>query len=91
MYEQGLGDIRTREGTAPETVNDDANTIAKTDIRRGKKEYDEKNGKLFTRILLATIGTRDEYAGVAAQIVLVFAPVVVLKSFGDGRRAVLAL
>ena len=43
------------------------------------------NGKLFTRLLLATADCREGYARVPAQIVQAYAPVGTAE-FGDGRR-----
>ena len=54
------------------------------------RRFDEKNGKLFTRMLLATADCREGYASGAAQVVQAYATVGTAE-FGDGRGAVIAL
>ena len=49
----------------------------------------EKNGKLYTRILLATADCAEGYSSVASQVVQAFAPIET-EEFGDGRSAILA-
>ena len=52
--------------------------------------FKEKNGKLYSRILLATSDCAEGYSSVASQVVQTFSPIGTEK-FGDGRIAILAL
>ena len=53
-------------------------------------EFKEKNGKLCTRMLLATSDCEEGYSSVASLVVQAYAPIGT-EEFGDGRKAVLAL
>ena len=50
----------------------------------------KNNGKLYTRLLLATCDCPEGYYTVASRVVQSFAPIGT-KEFGDGRGAFLAL
>ena len=75
MYEHGLGKIMSGLKTAPAAPKEDATQVQKAQYSKESRRYDEKNGKLFTRMLLATADCREGYASVAAQVVQAYAPV----------------
>ena len=54
------------------------------------RQFEEKNGNLFTIMILATTDCRKAYPSVAAQVVQAYAPVGT-GEIGDGRGAVVAL
>ena len=90
MYEDGLGKVMSGVETAPAALEDDATQLQRTQYAWKTRRSEEKNGKLFTRLLLATADSRDGYASVAAQVVQAYAPVGT-GEFRDGRGAVMAL
>ena len=89
MYEDGLGKVVPGMKTAPAALEEDATQLQRTQYAKETRRF-EKNGKLFTRVLLATADSRDGYGSVAAQVVQAYAPVGTAE-FGDGRGAVMAL
>ena len=90
IYEDGLGKDMSGLETAPAAPEEDATQLQKAQYAKESRRYDEKNGKIFTRMLLATTDCRGGYASVAAQVVQAYAPVGTAE-FGDGRGAVMAL
>ena len=90
MYEDGLGKVMSGVETAPAPLEEAATQLQKTQRSKECRRFDEKNGKLFTRMVLATANCRDGYASVAVQVVLAYAPVG-RAGFGDSRGAVMAL
>ena len=90
MYEDGLGKVMSGIETAPAALEEAATQLQKTQHAKECRRFDEKNGKLFARMLLATADCRDGYASVAAQVVQAYAPVGTAE-FGDRRGAVMAL
>ena len=90
MYEDGLGKVMSSVETAPAALEEDATQLQRTQYAKETRRFEEKKGKLFTRMLLATADSRDGYASVAAQVVQTYAPVGTAE-FGDGRGAVIAL
>ena len=76
--------------TAPAALDEAATQHQKKQHANECRRLDEKNGKLFTRMLLAIADCRDGYASVAAQVVQAYAPVGTAE-FGNGRGAVMAL
>ena len=90
MYEDGLGKVMSGVETAPAALKEDATQLQRTQYAKDTRRFEEKNGKLFTTMLLATADSRDGYARVAAQVVQAYAPVGKVE-FGDGRSAVMAL
>ena len=68
MYEDGLGKVMSGVETAPAALEEDATQLQRTQYAKETRRF-EKNGKLFTRVLLATADSRDGYASVAAQVV----------------------
>ena len=89
MYEDGLGKVMSGLQTAPAAPEEDAPQVQKEQYAKESRRFDEKNGKLLTRMLLATADCHVGYASVAAQIVQAYAPVGTAE-FGDGRGAVMA-
>ena len=90
MYEDGLGKVMSGLETAPAAPEEDATQVQKAQYAKESRRSDEKNGKLLTRMLLATVDCREGYASVAAQVVQAHAPVGTAE-FGDGRGAIMAL
>lgn len=58
---------------------------------RALSGYVEKNGKHFTRLLLATSDDAEGHASVPAKIVLARAPVGRSTPYADGRAAMVEL
>ena len=90
MYEDGLGKVVSGMKTAPAALEEDATQLQRTQYANETRRFEEKNGKFFTRMLLATADSRDWYASVAAQVVQSYSPVGTAE-IGDGRGAVIAL
>ena len=90
MYEDGFVKVMSGVETAPAALDEIGTQLQKTQHAKECRRFDEKKGKLFTRMLLATAYCRDGYASVAAQVVQAYAPVET-AGFGNGRRAVMAL
>ena len=90
MYEDRLGKIMSGMETAPAALNEDATQLKRTQYGKETRRFEEKNGKLLTRMLLATADFRDGYGSVATQVVQAYASVGT-SGFGDGRGAVMAL
>lgn len=90
MYEQGLGGVMSGAETAPEDPGEEATATQKAAFRRNRQQYDQKNGKLFTRLYLAVADNAESYNGAAAQLVRAHGPIGEAE-FGDGRGAYLAL
>ena len=76
--------------TAPAALEEDATQRQRTQYAKETRRFEEKNGKLFTRILLAMADSRDRNASVATQVVQAYAPVGTAE-FGGGHGAVMAL
>ena len=64
--------------------------MQRAQFAKESRRFGEKNGELFTRMLLATAGCCEEYASVVVQVVQAYAPVGTAES-SDGRGAVMAL
>ena len=75
MYEDDLGKVMPGLETAPAAPGEDATQVQKARYAKESRRYDEKNGELFTGMLLATADCREGYASVAAQAVQAYAPV----------------
>ena len=89
-YEDGLGKVMSDVETAPAALEEHATQLQRIQYTKETRRFEEKNGTLFTRMLLATADSRDGYASVAAQVVQAYVPVGTAE-FGDGRGAVMAL
>ena len=90
MYEDGLGKVMSGVETAPAAIDEAAIQLQKTQHANECRRFDEKNGELVARMLLATADCRDGYASIAAEVVQAYAPVGTAE-FIDGRGAVMAL
>ena len=82
MYGDGLGKVMSGVETAPAAPEEDATQVQKAQYAKESRRYDEKNGKFFTTMFLATADCREGYASVAAQVVQAYAPVGTAE-FGD--------
>ena len=51
MYENGLGKVMSGVETAPAALEEDATQLRKTQFAKESRRFEEKSGKLFTRIL----------------------------------------
>ena len=89
MYEQGLGKVMTGIETAPE-VRTETSENERAAEQAALAAFEEKNGRLFTRLQLATSDCAQGFMSAAAQVVQSFGPIHP-KEFGDGRGAFLAL
>ena len=58
--------------TAPAALEGDATQLQRTQYTKETRRF-EKNGKLFTRMILPTADCREGYASVAAQVVQAYA------------------
>ena len=74
---------------APEAPVDSTETAAAA-FERDNPAFKERNGKLYTRLYLATSHCPDGFSSTASQVVQSFAPIWP-EEFGDGRGAFLAL
>ena len=90
MYKDGLGKVMSGVETAPAALEEDATQLQRAQFAKKTRRFEENNGKLFNRMLLATADSREGFGSVAAQVVLAYAPVGTAE-FGDGRGAVMAL
>ena len=54
MYEDGLGKVMSGLETAPAAPEEDATQVQRAQNAKKSRHFEEKNGKLFTRMLLAT-------------------------------------
>ena len=70
MYEQNLGRMMTGTETAPE-VREDATETERAADHAALKAWEEKNGRLFTRLQLATSDCDEGFMSAAAQVVVV--------------------
>ena len=89
MYEDGLGKKMPGLETAL-AAPEDASQAQRAQFAKESRCFEEKHGKLFTRMLLATADCRDGYNSVPAQVVLVCALVGTVE-IGDSRGVVIAL
>ena len=90
MYEDGLGKVMSGVETAPPALDEAATQLQKTQHAKECRRFDENNGKICTRMLLATADCHDGYISVAAQVVQAYASVGTTE-FGNGRGAVMTL
>ena len=88
MHEAGLGKVMSGTEKAPEAPADSAETAAAA-FEKDNLAFKEKNGKLSTRLYLATSDCPDGFSSTASQVVQSFAPIWP-EEFGDGRGAFLA-
>ena len=70
--------------TAPAALEEDATQLHRTQYAKATRRFEAKIGKLFTRMLLVTADSRDEYASVADQVVQSYVPVGTAE-VGHGR------
>ena len=89
MYEDGLRKVMSGVETAPAALEEDATQLQQAQYTKESRRF-TKNGKLYTRMLLATADCREGYSTVAAQVVQAYASVGTTE-FGDGRGAVVTL
>ena len=89
MYEQGLGKLMTGIEKAPE-VRTETSVNERAAEQAALPAFEEKNGRLFTRLQLAIYDCAQGFMSSAAQVVQSFEPIHP-KEFGDGRGAFLAL
>ena len=89
MYETGLGKVMSGTEKVHEAPADSTDTAAAA-FEKYKLVIKERNGKLYTRLYLATSDYPDGFSSTASQVVQSFAPIW-LEEFGDGRGAFLAL
>ena len=93
MYEAGLGKVMPGTETAFAALADDTTgdvAAQEAAALAAALAFKEKNGKLYTRLLLATSDCPEGYSSAASQAVQCFAPIRTVES-GDGRGAFLAL
>ena len=90
MYESDLGNVMHGDETAPAALEEDASSAATTAYRKALHKFKEKNGKVFTRLLLATSDCPEGYSSPASQVVQSHGPIGAEK-LGDGRGAFAAL
>ena len=90
MYESDLGNVMHGDETAPAALEEDATSAATTAYRKALHKFKEKNGKVFTRLLLATSDCPEGYSSPASQVVQSHGPIGGEK-LGDGRGAFAAL
>lgn len=90
MSEAGLSRIMSGVETAPGPLTAGATDEAAAGHRKAVLKFTEKNGKLYTRLLLATSDGPDEYTSPASQVVQQHEPVGD-EEYGDGRGAFVAL
>ena len=83
-YKDGLGKCLTGVETAPAALEEDATQLHRTQYAKATRRFEAKIGKLFTRMLLVTADSRDEYASVADQVVQSYVPVGTAE-VGHGR------
>ena len=91
MYEAGLRKVMSGVETAPAALTAG---VSEEDITAhhavSVNTFKEKNGKLYTRILLATSDCAEGYSSIASQGVQTLAPIGT-EELGDGRSAILAM
>ena len=90
MSEAGLSRIMSGAETAPETPQVGAGEVELTAHRKTLLKFHEKNGKLYTRLLMATSDGPEGYSSPASQVVQQYAPLGT-EEFGNGRGAFVAL
>lgn len=90
LCEGGLGKIMSGAETAPDEPEESAAAAAVTTYQQRLAQFKEKNGKLYTRLLLATTDSPQGYSSPASQVVQSYAPIGD-EEFGDGRAAFVAL
>ena len=83
MYEQGLGKVMTGIEAAPE-VRTETSENERAAEQAALAAFEAKNGRLFTRLQLATFDCAQGFMSAAAQVVQSFGPIHP-KEFGDGR------
>ena len=89
MYETGLGEVMSGTETAPEApVDGTADAVAAYETK--KRAFKQKNGRLFTRLDLATSDCDEGFRSAASLVVGNF-NAVYPEEWGDGRAAFLAL
>ena len=71
MYKAGLGKVVSRTEKAPEAPADSTETAAAA-FEKNKLTFQEKNGKLYTRLYLATSDCPDGFSSIAPQVVQSF-------------------
>ena len=59
MYEDGPGKVMSSVETAPTTLAKDATQLQRAQFTKKTRRFKEKNGKLFTRMLLSTTDSRE--------------------------------
>ena len=89
MYEAGLGKVTSGTEKAPEAPAD-STEMASTAFDKDKLAFKDKNGKLYTRLYLATSDCPDGFSSNASQVVKSFAPIWP-EEVGDGRGAFLPM
>ena len=90
MSEAGLSRIMSGAETAPETPQAGAGEEELTAHRKTLLKFHERNGKLYTRLLMATSDGPEGYSSPASQVVQQYAPLGT-EEFGNGRGAFVAL
>ena len=90
MDEDCLGRVMSDLETVPAAPEEDATQVQRAQYAKKSRRFEEKSGKLFTTMLLATADCREGYASVAAQVVQAYAPAGTAE-FSDGRGAVMEL
>ncbi|CAB1110564.1 unnamed protein product [Ectocarpus sp. CCAP 1310/34] len=90
LFEAGLHKILSGAETAPNPLEEGATSAAAFAHERAILNFQEKNGKLYTRLLLATSDGPDGYSSPASQVVQQYGPVGD-EEYGDGRAAFVAL
>ena len=75
MYESDLGNVMHGDETAPAALEEDATSAATTAYRKALHKFKEKNGKVFTRLLLATSDCPEGYSSPASQVVQSHGPI----------------
>ncbi len=89
MDEQGLGDVMSGIETAPEAPASSTDPDAAAFATK-KRDFQRKNGRLYTRLNLATSECEQGFSSAASQVVRSFGSTRP-GEFGDGRGAFLAL
>lgn len=69
MYETGLGKVMSGAKTAPAITGSGADATARAEYRTNLAKINGKNGKLYTRLLLATSDFPEGYSSPASQVV----------------------
>jgi len=90
MSEAGLSRVMSGAETAPEPLAAGATETQIAEHEKTALKFKEKNGKVYTRLLLATSDGPDGYSSPASQVVQQHGPVGD-EEYGDGRGAFVAL